>query len=257
MGEAVLIFGQHTYGAEGGSEEPDPQIYVNCTIDGATLTVNLGGVNYDSLGDLSSYSYVTLMIYNIIGIDGQKYPRGAAPYEIILPFLNENYPGDVPPTYMTETAKIISPTLGEFLPELTQFVISWGVPVSLMDEDATVEVQIVTEVPYFVPASINEDGDLVLDVSEHSMVDGEIVTGLYKIILKEGLVENEDGDVNVARTLTYTVRSQQVSEIESLLKEGEPVEIYTLSGIKVNPSQIRSLKPAVYIVNGRKVFLKQ
>lgn len=257
IGEAILIFGTHSYGVEGSgdSEKIDPQTYVNYSIDGATLTINFGGINYSNIEGVSEYSSVTLMVFNITGEDGQSYPKGAAPYEIVLPFINENYPGDEPPTYMTETCKIVYPSIGEFIETLDEFVVSWGEPVSLVNTNSLVQVQIVTEVPLYAPASINADGDLVINVSQWSMMEGKPVVGLYTLVINEGLVKNEDGDINVAKNLTYNLRAQQTSAINTIISEDTPLEIYTLAGQKVKATSLKNLPKGIYIINGKKVAL--
>ena len=248
-----LIFGSHTYGAVAG-ETNDPSKTIPFTINENEITLNFTGINFDELG-VSEYTKATVMIYGITSVSGQSYPRGAAPYEVIIDFVDEVYPEDKEPDYMTATAEILSPKEDDKISQLNEFVISWGEPVSLVQEDGLVEVQIVTEVSHQLPVSINSDGNMVINVSQWSVAEGKPAYGLYTIIIPSGMVMNEAGEVNQAAALSYTWEDVETG-IGAIFTEDVEHEVYNLLGVKVKADKIGELTPGLYIIDGKKIYIK-
>lgn len=250
---AILIFGSHTYGVE-GDETDDPTVSIPFSINESEVTLNFTGINFDELG-VEDYTQATIMIYGITSVSGQSYPQGAAPYEVVLNFVDEAYSDDKEPDYMTANAEILSPQPDIELTQLKEFVITWGEPVTPVQENSTIEVQVITEVGHQLPFNINGDGDMVVDVSEWSLANNEPAYGLYTIIIPSGIVMNNAGDVNQSTTLTY-VWEKIKTGVDSIFTEGNTREIYTILGVKVKRDDVKNLQPGIYIIEGKKVCIK-
>lgn len=252
--KATLIFGTHSYGAESG-DNSDPTLNIPFSIKDNVLTLDFTGIDYDSY-DISGYNTATLMIFGIKSVDGQSYPGGASPYEIVLDFTDIPYSEEVAPDYMEEDAFIISPSQIENPKTLNEIVIGWGREIDLVQENATVEVQIVTEVSHQAPLSINEDGNLVVDVSNWSTSEGAPVKGQYTINIPGGIVKNSDGEVNKAQSLSYFWNDMQTG-IEQINVQGIAPVIYNLQGIRIRKNSVNDLPEGIYIVNGQKLVIKK
>ena len=252
VGEAYLVFGTHSYGSEGG-EDSDPTFVIPTSVKENILTLDFTGIEFSKM-DISNYSTATLMIYNIVSVSGQSYPGGASPLEVVLDFTNTPYSDEVAPDYMDEVAFIVSPAEVEKPKTLNEIVIGWGREIDLVQKNATVEVQIVTEVSHQAPLSINEDGNLVVDVSNWSTSEGAPVMGEYKINIPGGIVKNSDGEVNKAQSLSYVWKDTSTGIDGISVQEAAPI-IYNLQGIRIMKDSVRDLPEGIYIVNGKKLVI--
>ena len=74
-----------------------------------------------------------------------------------------------------------------------------------------------------------------------------------EIYLKEGLVANDEGQLNPEQTITLG----EPGAITSITAERKASGVVTLNGVKVgDDSEIGSLNPGLYIINGKKVIKK-
>ena len=94
-------------------------------------------------------------------------------------------------------------------------------------------------------------GILAKDNSEASFVNVDATTnGFYAT---RCYVKMSKG--NFTRLKTIHVEDGELTNIKSVAKEGDKVEVFNLSGVKVADS-IEGLQPGIYVVNGKTVLVK-
>ncbi|MCH5233813.1 MAG: hypothetical protein J1E16_00845 [Muribaculaceae bacterium] len=72
---ASMVFGNQYWGSGSAGDNPDPGMDLPCTVDGATVTVDMSGIDFGALYSTGSKTYnsITVFIGNIVGADGQKF----------------------------------------------------------------------------------------------------------------------------------------------------------------------------------------
>ena len=72
--EVSLILGSHSYGSEGGGDEPDPSASVPYTINGATLNMDFSNVTIQG-----NYNQATVMVIGVYSTTGQQFLSDGSP----------------------------------------------------------------------------------------------------------------------------------------------------------------------------------
>lgn len=87
---ASMVFGSQVWGSGSAGDNPDPGMDLPCSVTGATITVDMSGINFGSLYSTGSKTYneITVFIGNIIGADGQKFNQKNPGIAKVIPYNN-------------------------------------------------------------------------------------------------------------------------------------------------------------------------
>ncbi len=170
-------------------------------------------------------------------------------------------------TGLNETGFVFTPEDGAEVESLKEIIVaheggchpSWNGVAQLLDADGNVVAT--AEINDYIPADKQEDYDNWIWAPESSILtlDKAITTpGTYTLQMPEGyFVYGENYGNSPALTVTYVVKGG--TGIESIIGGSESYAVYNLNGVRLmqttNKADLQTLKPGMYIINGKKVLV--
>ena len=280
MSKALMVYPTTPYSSYASAIQlnwPDQNIYFVEDIESTTLTADIDGQSLDCIASIQQLeggnedgtgNFVMDVLY-IYFPEFVSYLDGTYLTVNIPEGLVANEAGDVNPsqtvelTLLPQITATLSPEDNSKLESDEAFVtVTWdGINVQALQGTTVIAREVSSRTDNEINVEFGEDASITLALN--TLPNGEyeiIIPEAFLIILTERGVIQDSYAINSEIYATYSIIDNGSTGIENIKSENGAYEVFTVDGRPIgkfnNATPLKSLQPGIYIINGKKTFLR-
>lgn len=241
-------------------------IEIDYDIDGITTGVALGYISEIEGGNEDQTGQFTMYVLTIDFPDYISYLDGTFVTVYLPEGVVENEEGEINPSQEIEVnlypqqEATLNPTNGSSLMQDSAIVTFTWEGISLETTQGTT-LTAINEMgdEFMVPVTLSEDAaSMTADMTQLPLGKYEVtLPEAFVLILTEENIIQSQYAINSEMYLEFTI--EETDGIKNISINNNKLEIYSINGVNVlnttNPDSLKSLRPGIYVINGKKTVI--